>query len=116
MLHVRWPSLGIYAGTIGRHWAGRTIKIFRLEVKVLIYLSEGSCLQSTTVQIEALKRGSANFSVKSQTINISGFVVHMVDTAITQVCHCSTQTAIDHMWMNGVAVFQKPYLQKQGKC
>lgn len=42
-----------------------------------------------------LEKGSANFSIKGQIVNILGFVGHLVSVAVTQLCHCSMKAAMD---------------------
>lgn len=51
----------------------------------------------------------ANFSVKSQTLHISGFAGHMIFDATIQLCYCSVKVAME---TTGHGCFDK-ILQKQ---
>lgn len=42
-----------------------------------------------------LEQRSATFSLKAQIANILGFLGHMKSVAITQLCHCGTEAAIE---------------------
>ena len=46
---------------------------------------------------ELQSRGWQTISIKSQIINIFGFMDHMVSVATTQLCGCNAKAAIDNM-------------------
>lgn len=50
-----------------------------------------------------LEQGLANYFVKSQILNIFGFMDQMFSVTTIQLCHCNVKAAIYNM--NGVAVF-----------
>lgn len=52
------------------------------------------------------KSGTLFFTIKGQTVNVSGSVDHTVPVATTQLSEDSTQAAVDDSQVNGHSVFQ----------
>ena len=61
-----------------------------------------------------IRQGLAAFSMKSQIVNILGFVGYAVSFITTQPCHCREKTIIGNLQINECdCVLIKLYLQKQ---
>lgn len=96
-----------------RGWQGRTYsENVYLGVK---YDNTVSSKVMSTVNNCSNRNGKSrlrNFSTKGQKVNISGFVVHMLCIANNQVCHHSTETDIQHVWVKGRGLVPKIILIK----
>lgn len=79
-----------------RRWHTNPLPIFSTELFSLFILIH-NCRNSLFIRA---KRGKL-FSIKGQTVNIFGFVCHMVSAATAQVCHHMVKTAPNKMQTDG---------------
>lgn len=84
----------------------KQVPLFCAVIQGLKLLSSGSC--------HALKQKSANFSVKGQLVNTSGFVGHIISVTTTDLGPCSKKSAPYNTQKNEHGcVPRKVYLQKK---